>query len=153
MPNYPVSMLVAEDFEPFRRFVCSTLRAVPGLRVICEASDGIGAVQKAEILQPDLVLLDVGLPGLNGIDAARCIQRVVPRAKILFLSQESSPEIVQAAFEAGARGYIVKTDAARELVVAVRAVLRNENFVGRRFSNTMFCTMPAETSRSGKGRL
>jgi DNA-binding NarL/FixJ family response regulator len=127
-------MLVAEDFEPFRRFVCSTLGAVPDLRVICEASDGIEAVQRAEVLQPDLVLLDVGLPGLNGIDAARCIQRVAPMAKVLFLSQESSVEIIHAAFEAGARAYIAKVDAARELVVAVRAVLRDENFVGMRFS-------------------
>src|SRR6266850_7865867 len=84
-----IRVLVVEDYEPFRRYVCSTLGKIPGLHVVGLASDGLEAVQKAEELQPDLVLLDIGLPTLNGIDAARRIGKVAPQSKILFLSQES----------------------------------------------------------------
>lgn len=135
MSKFRVSILVAEDFEPFRQFVCATFCGVPGLDVICEVSDGVAAVQKAEALQPNVVLLDIGLPSLNGIEAARHIARVAPAAKILFLSQESSAEIVQAAIEAGGHGYVVKTDAGKELVTAVDCILRGERFIGSRFWN------------------
>jgi DNA-binding NarL/FixJ family response regulator len=133
-----VRVLVVEDYEPFRRFVCSTLEKRTDLQVICEASDGLEAVRKAEELQPDLILFDVGLPTLSGIEAARRIRKLSPESKILFVSQESSADVVQEAFGLGARGYVVKTDAGRELLEAVNAVLRGEQFVGRRFSGHDF---------------
>jgi CheY-like chemotaxis protein len=74
-------VLVVEDYEPFRRFVCSTLGTRPELQIVGEASDGLQAVQKAEELQPDLILLDIGLPTLNGIEAAHRISRLVPAPK------------------------------------------------------------------------
>ncbi len=92
-------------------------------------SDGLDAIQKAEELLPDLVVLDVGLPTLNGIEAARRIRKLSPKSKLLFLSQESSADIVQQAFSSGAMGYVVKLHAESELLVAVEAVLRGEKFI------------------------
>ena len=124
-----VRVLVVDDYEPFRRFVCSTLGKRTDLQVVCEISDGLEAVQKAEELQPDLIVLDIGLPGLNGIEAARRIRKLSPKSKILFASQESSADIVQQALSSGGLGYVVKAHAGSELLTAVEAVLRNEQFV------------------------
>jgi CheY-like chemotaxis protein len=128
-----IRVLVVDDVEAFRRFICSTLHDKLKLRTIFEASDGVEAIEQAQALQPDLIVLDIGLPKLNGIEAARRIRDVSPQSKILFVSQESSLEIVQAAFSVGASGYVVKTDAGRELPTAVKAVLRGEKVVGIRF--------------------
>jgi DNA-binding NarL/FixJ family response regulator len=126
-------VLVVEDSEPFRKFVCSTLRKRPELQIVCEVSDGLEAIGKAEELQPDLILLDVGLPGLNGIEAARQIRKLAPKSKMLFVSQESHADVVREALGTGAHGYVVKTDAGSELLEGVDAVLRGVRFVGRRF--------------------
>jgi DNA-binding NarL/FixJ family response regulator len=129
-----VRALVVDDFEPFRRCVASVLQELPTVQVICEVSDGLAAVQKAEELQPDLIVLDIGLPKLNGLEAARQIRKLSPNSKILFLSQESSADVVHEALGLGALAYVVKSDAASELLTAVCAVLRGEKFVGRRFA-------------------
>jgi two-component system nitrate/nitrite response regulator NarL len=89
------------------------------LRVIGVASDGLEAVQKAEELQPDLILFDIGLPSLNGIEVARQIRKLSPKSKILSVSQESSVEMVQGALSTGAQGYVVKSDAGSELLAGV----------------------------------
>ena len=125
---------MVEDSEPFRKFICSTLGKRLELQIVGEVSDGLEAVQKAEELQPDLIVLDIGIPSLNGIEAARRIRRLSTKSKILFVSQESSADVVREALGTGARGYVVKTDAGRELLEAVDAVLRGGQFVGRRFS-------------------
>ena len=122
-------VLVVEDHEPFRRFVCSMLENRIELQIIGEASDGLEAVRKAEELQPDLILLDVGLPKLNGMEAARRIRNLSPESRILFVSQESSADVVHGAFSLGAAGFVVKTHAAIELLVAVEAVRRGRTFV------------------------
>ena len=127
-----------DDYEPWRRFVSTTLQKQPELQVIGEAVDGLEAVQKARQLQPDLILLDIGLPTLDGIEAARRILELSPKSKILFISQESSADVVREALGTGARGYIVKTDAGSELLTAVGAVLRGERFVGSRFAGHDF---------------
>jgi CheY-like chemotaxis protein len=98
---------------------------------VCALSDGLAAVQKAEELKPDLILLDIGLPTLNGIEAARQIRKLVPKAKILFLSQESSDDVVQEVLNLGARGYVAKTRAGSDLLAAVEAVLEGKRFVSR----------------------
>jgi DNA-binding NarL/FixJ family response regulator len=128
-----VRVLVVEDYEPFRRFICSTLGKKPELQVIGVASDGLEAVQRAEELQPDLILLDIGLPILNGIEACRRIRTLSPNSKILFVSQESSPDVMQEAFNVGALGYVVKAHAGSELLGAVEAV-REGRLVCRAFS-------------------
>jgi len=94
-----------------------------------EASDGLEAVHKAEVLQPDLTLLDIGLPGLNGIEAARQIRKCALNSRILFLSQEISSDIVQEALSTGAQGYVVKADAGGELLTAIEAVVQGSRFV------------------------
>jgi DNA-binding NarL/FixJ family response regulator len=125
----PIRVMVVEDFVFFRRFVCSTLEQKPELRVICEVSDGLEAVQMAEELKPDLILLDIGLPNLNGIDAARRIRGLVPESKIIFSTQETSPEFVQEAMRLGAWGYVFKARASGDLLPAIEAVLSGERFV------------------------
>jgi DNA-binding NarL/FixJ family response regulator len=125
----PIRVLVVEDFLPFRRFICSTLEKQPNLQIICEASDGQEAVHKAEELKPDLILLDIGLPTLNGMEAARRILRLAPESKIIFLTRESSAEVVQGALAIGALGYIVKSTANGNLLAAVDAVLEGKQFV------------------------
>jgi DNA-binding NarL/FixJ family response regulator len=116
-------------FEPWRRFVVLILKENPSLRIIGIASDGPETVQKAEELQPDLIVMDISLPKLNGIDAARKIRTVIPKCKILFLSREPDPEMARTAFREGARGYVLKEDLVRELVVAVENVILNKRFV------------------------
>jgi CheY-like chemotaxis protein len=110
------------------------LQQQPQLQIVGEASDGVEAVQKAEELQPDLVLLDIGLPKLNGIEAGRRIFALSPHSKILFISQETSIEVVHQALAVGGRGYLPKTDAASELLTAINAVLRGEIFIGNIFT-------------------
>jgi DNA-binding NarL/FixJ family response regulator len=124
-----VRVLVVEDFLPFRQFVCSRLGTKPELQVVGEASDGLEAVQKAEELKPDLILLDIGLPSLNGIDAARQIRKLSPDSKIIFLSQESSADVMEEALSLGAWAYVVKTRAQSDLLAAVDAVLLGKRFV------------------------
>jgi DNA-binding NarL/FixJ family response regulator len=100
------------------------------LQVIGEASDGLDAVQKAIELRPDLILLDIGLPKQNGLEAARQIRKLAPESKIIFVTQESSPEVLQKAFGLGASGYVVKTRAGSELLAAVETVIGEREFDG-----------------------
>ena len=118
-----IRVLIAEDFPAFRQFVCSTLTKRPDLQVIGEVSDGLEAVQLAIELKPDLILLDVGLPTMNGIEAARRIRALVPESKIIFLSQETSDEVVEEALSTGARGYVVKAKAGSQLLAAIGAAM------------------------------
>ncbi len=122
-------ILVVDDNEPFRQYVASTLDDQKNLQVIGEAGDGLEAVQRAEALQPDLIVLDIGMPGLNGIAAARRIGELVPNARIIFLSQESSPDVVHEALSLGALGYVAKVHAGKDLLVAVETVMQGERFV------------------------
>jgi DNA-binding NarL/FixJ family response regulator len=125
-------ILLVEDFDPFRQFVVLSLRQRPEFQLIYEASDGLEAVQRAEELQPDLILLDIGLPRLNGIEAGRRIRKVSPNSKILFVSQELSADVVQEALHLGAQGYLLKSDAGGELLPAVNAVLQGRHYLSRR---------------------
>jgi DNA-binding NarL/FixJ family response regulator len=124
-----IRVLVVDDFEDWRRQVRLLFRARPQWQIIAEASDGSEAVQKAEDLKPDLIVLDIGLPKLNGIEAARKIRQLSPSSKIVFLSLNKNLEVVRAALGTGALGYVRKTDARRELLTAVDAVLRGKQFV------------------------
>jgi len=125
-----IRILVADDSAPWRRFVSSLiLPERPEWHIVCEVSDGLEAVKKAEELRPDLILMDIGLPKLSGIDAARRISKIVSNLKILFLSAFDSLEIVQEALNTGASGYVVKLEAASELIGAVEAVFQGKRFI------------------------
>jgi DNA-binding NarL/FixJ family response regulator len=125
----PVRILIVDDFGPWRHFVSSRLLKKPEWQVAGEASDGFEAVQKAVELKPDLILLDIGLPTLNGIEAAQQIRELVPESEIIFLSQESSADVVQAALNLGASGYVVKASAGSQLLPAVETVISGKKFV------------------------
>lgn len=101
------------------------------MQIVGEASDGLEAVQKAEELKPDLILLDIGLPTLHGIEVARRISAVSPNSKVIFVTQESSPDVIQATLSLGASGYVLKAKAGSDLLAAVEAVLLGKCFVSR----------------------
>ena len=123
-----IRILLVDDFKDWLRQVRLLLKPRPECQVIAEASDGLEAVQKAEDLKPDLILLDIALPKLNGIEAARRIRQRSPSSKIIFLSQNSDLNVVRAALGTGALGYVRKTDAGHELLPAVDAVLGDKQF-------------------------
>lgn len=128
-----IRFLVADDFSPWRRFVSTLiLPKMPEWHIVCEVSDGVEAVIKARELKPEIILMDIGLPRLNGVEAARQIGKVASNSRILFLSAFDSQEVVEEALNAGASGYVAKLDAANELVGAVEAVLEGKRFVSSR---------------------
>ena len=129
---------MVEDSDEFRKFVCSTLGERPELQIVGEDTDGLQALQRADELQPDLILLDIGLPSLNGIEVARQILKLSPKSKVLFVSQESSADVVREALGTGAHGYLVKIDAGSELLKGVSSVLRGDQFISRRFAGHDF---------------
>ena len=136
-----VRVLVVDDFEPWHGYVSTMLRKRPELHVVGRVLDGLEAVQQAQQLQPDVILLDIGLPALSGIEAARRIREVSPTSKILFVSENRSVETAAEALSIGAGGYVVKSDAASELLFAIRAVLE-----GRRFVSAGLSLHPARPS-------
>jgi DNA-binding NarL/FixJ family response regulator len=146
-----IRVLLVDDYEPFRGAVVSRLEKQPHLRIIAEASDGLEAVQMAKELQPDLIVLDIGLPKLNGIEAALQIRELSPKSKILFVSQETSTDVVQGALATGAMGYVVKADTGSELITAVNAVLHDEVFVGSRFASQLFSEASHSQTSEGVG--
>lgn len=121
-------ILIADDHEVVRQGVRSLLVSHPGWQVIAEASDGRDAVEKVSQLHPDVVILDIGMPNLNGLEATRQILRGRPGARVLILTMHESEQVVRDVLEAGARGYILKSDAGRDLVAAVEALQRDKTF-------------------------
>jgi DNA-binding NarL/FixJ family response regulator len=124
-----VRVLVVDDFEPFRSLVRSLLKKTPRFLVVREVSDGLEAVRKVTELDPDLVLLDINLPGLSGIEVARRIRTLSPRTKIVFLTQDFSDDLVAEAFNLGAHGYVVKARTSTDLLPAVETVMQGCQFV------------------------
>jgi DNA-binding NarL/FixJ family response regulator len=129
-----LSILVVDDSRVWRQSVCALLHQYLDRVVICEGSDGLEAVQKSQELQPDLVLLDIGLPNLNGLAAARQIRSVAPRSRVLFVTSYDWPELSHEAMNLGALGLVVKSEAARDLLPAISTILRDEQFFGSEVS-------------------
>ncbi|MGA7851696.1 MAG: response regulator transcription factor [Candidatus Acidiferrales bacterium] len=124
-----VRVMLVDDFKPWRVFAASLLQTNPQWQIVCEVSDGAEAIQKAGEFQPDLILLDIGLPNLSGIEAAPSIREGASRSKILFLSENRDRDVAAAALSAGGHGYVVKSDSANELLVAIEAVLQGRRFI------------------------
>jgi len=127
-----IRILVVDDHELVRRAICSLLSSDPVVEVVCQMADGEQAVLKAEEIQPDLVLLDISLPGISGIEAARRIRGVSPNSRIIFLSQHDSLQMVQDAVRVGGHGYVTKMDAGSDLLKAIRTVREGKRFVSQR---------------------
>jgi DNA-binding NarL/FixJ family response regulator len=143
-------VLVVDDFEPWRRHVASTLSESSRWQIVGEAADGCGAIEHAADLRPDLILLDVGLPTLNGIEAARHILAFDPNLRILFVSEQQSWEVAEAALSTGARGYICKSDSGRELAPAMDAIIDGRRFVGPRFGGRVGETASPHSAPNGR---
>jgi DNA-binding NarL/FixJ family response regulator len=141
---------VVDDYEPWQIFYSAVLADQPDLQVIGHASDGLEAVQRAQELQPDLILLDIGLPTLNGIEAALQIRDVSPASKILFVSEHTAAEIVEAALSNSAGSYVVKSFAQRELLPAIKAVLEGKRFISASLACDALVTLERGTS-PGRG--
>ena len=121
-------ILVADDYELVRRGICSILKAQPGWTVCGEASDGHQAVDMSRNLQPDIVVLDIGMPGLNGLEATREILKHNEDQRILILTVNNCEGIIREALSVGARGFVLKSDAAVDLVSAIQALERRRSF-------------------------
>lgn len=124
----PIRLLIADDHEIMRKGIRSLLEAQPGWQVTAEASDGREAVEKAREIKPDVTVLDISMPSLNGLEAARQMIKNDARAKILILTQHESDPLIREVLDAGARGYVLKSDASRDLITAVNAVRSNKTF-------------------------
>lgn len=147
-----VRVLVVEDHQPFRQFLRRSMQQRPGIQIVGEVADGLEAVEKTKELHPDLILLDIGLPTLNGIEAARQIRTLSPESRIIFITQETSHAILEEALSVGARGYLIKTDAASELITAVETVLQGNRFISSGLSHLSFSEMmPPQCSGGSQG--
>jgi DNA-binding NarL/FixJ family response regulator len=122
MKRSTIRAIVVDDYQPWQDSICSLLEGAQGIQVVARASDGLEAVLKARELQPDLILLDIGLPKLNGVEAARQIRQCAPNSRILFVSENPDRDIADAAMATGAVGYIVKSDVAKDLLPALNAL-------------------------------
>ena len=123
-----ITVLLVDDHSLVRRGFRRLLEDEPDIEVVGEASDGMEAVEKAGQLLPDVMVLDVTMPRMNGLEACRAIRRSLPKLEILFVTQHDSPQMMREALDAGARGYVVKSNAARDLLEAVEAVSQHRTF-------------------------
>jgi DNA-binding NarL/FixJ family response regulator len=123
-----VRILVADDHVVVRRGLRALLQAQPPWKVVAEASTGVEAVEKAARLQPDLVIMDLSMPELNGLDATGLILKAAPKTRVLILTMHNAEELIERTLKAGARGYVLKSDAERDLITAIEAVLDNRTF-------------------------
>ena len=124
----PVSILIADDHELVRKGIRTVLEARTGWQVVAEAGDGREAVKKTQELKPQVAVLDISMPLLNGLEATRQIAKIAPQTKVLILTMHDADPMIQQILEAGAKGYLLKSDASLDLVSAVEALLRNKTF-------------------------
>lgn len=124
----PLRILIADDHDLVRKGIRSLLEAQKGWEVVGEARDGRDAVEKAGKLKPDVIILDHGMPRLNGLEAVRRIMKVHPQAKVLIVTMHDSDELIREVLDAGARGYVTKSDTGQDLVEAVEALSRNKTY-------------------------
>jgi two-component system, NarL family, response regulator LiaR len=132
-----VRVLVVEDLKEWRSWICSALHKDGRMEVASEASDGLQALKSADSIEPDLILLDISLPSLNGIDVGRRLVKLCPKAKVLFISENRDVDIVQEALSIGAIGYVLKSDLAEDLSRALTAVLDGRTFISRTVSHEL----------------
>lgn len=135
---HSINILIADDHAVVRRGLRALLETQPNWKIIGEASNGREAVEKAAALNPHVVILDVGMPKLNGIDAAALIFKANPKTRILMLTMHAAEALIQQTLHAGASGYVLKSDAERDLVTAVESILHNKMFFTAAASSVVF---------------
>ena len=148
-----VRILVADDHGVVRRGLRALLESRRGWKICGEAANGREAVERARRLKPDVAILDIGMPGLNGVEATRQIRKVSPKTEILILSAHGSEKLALEVLEAGARGYVVKEEADESLMVAVDALLRHVPFLTARIAKLIAREKRGGLSKAPKGRL
>ena len=136
----PFAILIADDHTVVRRGLRALLETQPGWTICGEASNGSEAVEKAEKQQPDVVILDIGMPGMNGVLATIRIREVAPQARVLVLTMHNSEELIQSCLEAGAQGYVLKSDAERDLISAVDALIQHKTYFSQSATNVVLET-------------
>lgn len=141
-----VGVLIVDDFAPWRRFVALALSVIPGIRIVGEAENGSMAIQKITELQPDIAILDIGLPDIAGIEVALRSKTLSPKTKVVFLSEHCSQDIVQGALDTGAFGYVVKSQAAGDLIPAIVSVLAEDHFISHKATESL----PADSRSLGR---
>lgn len=148
-----VRVLIVDDFPAWRSFVALQVRQKKAWQIVSEASDGVEAIQKACESRPEVVVLDIGLPGLSGLEVAQCILRDLPSTKILFLSENRSCEVVQECLRIGGSGYVLKSDSAKDFLPAMAAVLRGEIFLSTNLGILVYRKATAKSSSSARRHL
>lgn len=148
-----VRVLIVDDFPAWRSFVRLEVKQKKAWQIVSEASDGVEAIQKACEFRPEVVVLDIGLPGLTGLEVAECILRDLPATKILFLSENRSPEVVQESLRIGASGYVLKSDSAKDFLPAIAAVLRGEIFLSTNLGIFVYRNATAKSSSNVRRHL
>lgn len=148
-----VRVLIVDDFPAWRSFVALQIKQKKAWQVVSQASDGVEAIQKAGEFRPAVVVLDIGLPGLTGLEVAQCILRDLPATKILFLSENRSCEAVQESLRIGASGYVLKSDSAKDFLPAMAAVLRGEIFLSTNLGILVYRKATARSSSSVRRHL
>ena len=152
-------LLVADDHELVRRGLCVLLRGQPGWEIVAEARDGREAVKMAKECKPDVAVLDIAMPNLNGLEAARQINKAVPSTKVLILTMHESDSFIKEAIEAGVRGFVLKTDASKDLVAAVDALGHRRTFFNSEVEKVIFdgllppCTPSLDPGKVRRSRL
>lgn len=141
-----IRVVIVDDFAPWRRFAALVLAVIPGIKVVGEAEDGLTAIEKITELQPDIVTLDIGLPGIDGIEVSRRIKALSPQTKVVFLTEHCSQDIVQGALSTGAFGYVIKAQAVNDLIPAVLTVLADDHFVSLKATESL----PSDSWNFGK---
>jgi DNA-binding NarL/FixJ family response regulator len=149
----PRRILLADDHETIRKGLRSILGARPDWEICGEATNGREAVEQAARLKPDLVIMDIGMPGLNGLGATRQIIRELPATEVLILTMHDSEQIVWEALDAGARGFVLKSDAGRDLIAAAEALLEHKLSLTSKISETLLRAYLSKTPRADSTQL
>jgi DNA-binding NarL/FixJ family response regulator len=131
----PVRILIADDHELMRRGLRSILATRPDWEVCGEAVDGSDAIEKTKLLRPDILVLDISMPRGNGLEVARAVRRDFPQTQVIILSQYEESEMRPYALEAGARGYVSKSEASRQLLAAIESLIADKSFAAHPQSN------------------
>jgi len=146
-------ILIADDHDIVRKGLRALVQEEPSWQVVADVQDGRSAVAKTQELKPDIAILDIAMPSLNGLDATKQIMKVNPDTKVLILTMHDSELLIQNVLNAGARGYLMKTDAGRDLVVAIRALLLGQTYFTQKVAQIVLDTFTGKKTTTTEGDI